>query len=121
MIIYDAAAVMALNMITDFGQTITLRNITPGTYDPATGTQPPELIQEQPASGILLDYKGFDLQPGTLIQQGDKKLKVPAKGLEWSPTLQTKAIIQDETWSVVNVKEINPAGVAILYELQVRS
>ena len=118
---YGDVAMVALDMIAQFGQRITLRNITPGAYDPSTGTQAPDIITEQPAVAMLVEYKGFEFQTGTLIQQGDKKLKVPALGLEWPPDMKTKAIIADKAWSVVNVKAINPAGVPILYELQVRT
>jgi hypothetical protein len=38
------------------------------------------------------------------------------------PDLLNKVIVQGRTWSIVPpLKEINPAGTPILYELQVRS
>jgi hypothetical protein len=122
MAFYDEMAVMALEMITEFGQPVTIRVITVGEYDPDTGTAPPDIITEQTAQGILLDFTGQEFQSNSLIKQGDKKLKIAAQGLAWVPDLLNKVIVQGRTWSIVPpLKEINPAGTPILYELQVRS
>ena len=122
MAFYDEMAVMALEMITEFGQPVTIRSITVGDYDPDTGSAPPDTITEQTARGILLDFTGQEFQNNSLIKQGDKKLKIAAQGLAWVPDLLNKVIAQGRTWSIVPpLKEINPAGTPILYELQVRS
>jgi hypothetical protein len=122
MAFYDEMAVMALEMITEFGRPVTIRAITVGEYDPETGTAPPDTITDQTAQGILLDFTGQEFQNNSLIKQGDKKLKIAAQGLEWAPDLLNKIIVQGRTWSIVPpLKEINPAGTPILYELQVRS
>ena len=122
MAFYDEMAAMALEMITEFGQPVTIRAITVGEYDPDTGTAPPDTVTEQTAHGILLDFTGQEFQNNSLIKQGDKKLKIAAKALAWAPDLLNKVIVQGRTWSIVPpLKEINPAGTPILYELQVRS
>ncbi|MFW9088185.1 hypothetical protein ACOI7N_27065 [Pseudomonas sp. P2758] len=122
MAFYDEMAVMALEMITEFGQPVIIRETTVGEYDPDAGTAPPDTTKEQTAQGILLDFTGQEFQNNSLIKQGDKKLKIAAQGLEWVPDLLNKVIIQGRTWSIVPpLKEINPAGTPILYELQVRS
>ena len=122
MAFYDEMAALALEMITEFGQPVTIRAITVGEYDPDTGTAPPDTVTEQTAQGILLDYTGQEFQNNSLIKQGDKKLKIAAKSLAWAPDLLNKVIVQGRIWSIVPpLKEINPAGTPILYELQVRS
>ncbi|MFJ2381578.1 hypothetical protein K1T36_11345 [Pseudomonas protegens] len=119
---YDEMAMMALEMITEFGQPVTIRDIKPGEYDPDTDSAGPDTIIEQTAQGILLDFTGLEFQNNSLIKQGDKKHKVAAQGLAWAPDLLNKVVIQDRTWSIIPpLKEINPAGTPILYELQVRS
>ncbi|WP_130905302.1 hypothetical protein [Pseudomonas sp. Sample_22] len=119
---YDEMAATTLDLITEFGQPVVIRAITVGEYDPETGTAPPDTITEQTAQGILLDFTGQEFQNNSLIKQGDKKLKIAAQGLEWAPDLLNKIIVQGRTWSIVPpLKEINPAGAPILYELQVRS
>jgi hypothetical protein len=122
MAFYDEMAVMALEMITEFGQPVIIRAITAGEYDPETGTAGPGTVVEQTAQGILLEFTGQEFQNNSLIKQGDKKLKIAAQGLAWVPDLLNKVIVQGRTWSIVPpLKEINPAGTPILYELQVRS
>lgn len=122
MAFYDEMAALALEMITEFGQPVTIRATTVGEYDPDTGTVPPDTITDQAAQGILLDFTGQEFQNNSLIRQGDKKLKIAAKGLAWAPTLLNKVIVQGRTWSIIPpMKEVNPAGTPILYELQVRS
>lgn len=122
MAFYEEMAVTALEMITAFGQTVIIRDIKPGEYHPETGSAGTGTITEQTAQGILLDFTGLEFQNNSLIKQGDKKLKVAAQGLEWVPDLLNKVVIHGRTWSIVPpLKEINPAGTPILYELQVRS
>lgn len=122
MAFYEEMAVTALEMITEFGQAVTIRDIKPGEYDPDTDSAGPDTIIEQTAQGILLDFTGLEFQNNSLIKQGDKKLKIAAQGLEWAPDLLNKVVIQGRIWTIIPpLKEINPAGTPILYELQVRS
>lgn len=119
---YDEMAVMALEMITEFGQPVTISKTEPGEYDPDIGGEAPGVTVEQIAQGILLDFTGLEFQNNSLIRQGDKKLKIAAKGLAWVPGLLDRVVAQGRTWSIVPpLKEVNPAGTPILYELQVRS
>lgn len=122
MAFYNEMAVMALELITEFGQPLTLRDTIKGVYDPATGKTGPDTVSERTTQGILLDFTGQEFQTNSLIKVGDKKLKIAASGLSSPPTLLSKAVIQGKTWSIVPpLKEINPAGTPLLYELQVRS
>ncbi|MDF3134511.1 hypothetical protein [Pseudomonas extremaustralis] len=119
---YDEMAVMALEMITEFGQPVTISKTEPGEYDPETGGEAHGATVEQIAKGILLDFTGQEFQNNSLIKQGDKKLKIAAQGLAWVPGLLDKVVVQGRTWAIVPpLKEVNPAGTPILYELQVRS
>ncbi|MDB5995261.1 MAG: hypothetical protein JWP42_2397 [Pseudomonas sp.] len=122
MALYDEMAVMALDLITEFGQQVTIQDIQTGEYDPDTGTTGPDIVTERPALGILLDFTGQEFQNNSLIKQGDKKLKIAAQGLTPAPDLLSKVVVQGSTWSIIPpLKEINPAGTPLLYELQVRS
>jgi hypothetical protein len=122
MAFYDEMAVMALDLITEFGQPVTLRDTVKGVYNPSTGKTGPDTVTERTAQGILLDFTGQEFQTNSLIKVGDKKLKIAASGLAAPPTLLSKAVIQGKTWSIIPpLKEINPAGTPLLYELQVRS
>ena len=122
MAFYDEMAVMALDMIAEFGQPVTISKTEPGEYDPETGGDSAGATIEQTGQGILRDFTGLEFQNNSLIKQGDKKLKIAAQGLEWVPGLLDKVVVQGRTWSIVPpLKEVNPAGTPILYELAVRS
>lgn len=120
---YDRMASTALRLIERFGQTVTLRDIVPGEYDPVTGAQTPDVEANQPAQAILQDYalqqSGMSYADGTVIKQGDKKILVAAQGIT-QPQLTTTVIADGATWTIVNIKEINPAGTPLVYELQGR-
>ncbi|HEX8591748.1 MAG TPA: hypothetical protein VF682_00470 [Pseudomonas sp.] len=122
MAFYDEMAVMAFQLITEFGQPVTIRDTVKGVYDPARGKTGLDTVTERTAQGILQDFTGQEFQTNTLIKVGDKKLKIAASGLSAPPTLLSKVIVQNKTWSIIPpLKEINPAGTPLLYELQVRS
>jgi hypothetical protein len=117
---YERMAETALRLIRQYGQAVTLREITPGSYDPSTGETSPDTATEASTSGVLIEYTGQERQANSLIQQGDKKLMVPAKALA-QPSLNSKVIIQGEVWTIVPpLKVMNPAGTPLVYELQVR-
>jgi len=120
---YDRMSATALNLIASFGQTITLRDTVPGEYDPVTGGSTPDVEVDQPAQAILQDYAlqqaGMSYAEDTVIRQGDKKILVAAQGIT-PPTLTTTVIADGATWTIVNIKEINPAGTPLVYEIQGR-
>ncbi|APC18174.1 hypothetical protein BLL42_21505 [Pseudomonas frederiksbergensis] len=119
---YNRMAATALRLIAQFGQPVTIRDITKGAYDPSTSKTRPDSVVERTAQGIMLDFTGQEFQTNSLIKVGDKKLKIAASGLTSPPTLLSKVVAQGRTWTIVPpLKEINPAGTPILYELQVRS
>ncbi|WP_312381618.1 hypothetical protein [Stutzerimonas balearica] len=129
---YDRMASTALRLIERFGQTVTLRDTVPGEYDPVDGSQTPDVEVDQPAQAILQDYalqqSGMSYAEGTVIKQGDKKILVAAMTNDANgqpvqltpPTLTTIVIADGATWTIVNIKEINPAGTPLVYELQGR-
>jgi len=120
---YDRMAATALRLIEQFGQEITMRDTVPGEYDPVTGGSTPDVEVDQPAQAILQDYalqqSGMTYAEGTVIKQGDKKILVAAQGLT-PPQLTTTVIAGGATWTIVNIKEINPAGTPLVYEIQGR-
>lgn len=120
MAFYDRMAETALRLISQYGQTMTLREVTPGAYDPGTGETSADSVTESSVSGVLIEYTGQERQNNSLIQQGDKKVMLPAKALA-QPSLNSKVIIQSEVWTIVPpLKVMNPAGTPLVYELQVR-
>ena len=121
---YDRMAATALRLIERFGLTATLSEVTPGEYDPVTGVETGGATLTQTGQLILLDYTaqeaGIINAAGSLVQQGDKKIMLAAKGLEWPPTMTTTVLADGLTWTIINIKTTNPAGTPLLYELHGR-
>ena len=124
---YDRMAATALRLIERFGQTATLSDTPeadPDDYDPVTGVGPVIVPVTQPGQAILLDYTtqeaGIINAAGSLVQQGDKKIMLAAKGLAWVPTMTTTILVDGLTWTIINIKSTNPAGTPLVYELHGR-
>ena len=124
---YDRMAATALRLIERFGQTATLSDTPepdPDDYDPVTGMGAAIMPVTQPGQVILLDYTmqeaGIINAAGSLVQQGDKKIMLAAKGLAWAPTMTTTILADGLTWTIINIKTTNPAGTPLLYELHGR-
>jgi hypothetical protein len=121
---YDRMAATAWRLIERFGQAATLSEVTAGEYDPVTGIDSEPVTLTQPGQVILLDYTvqeaGIINAAGSLVQQGDKKIMLAAKGLAWPPTMTTTIFVDGLTWTIVNIKSTNPAGTPLVYELHGR-
>ncbi len=124
MTFYSNLAATAARLIADKGSPVTLRRPDQGTYDPVTGETTAGAATDYNVRGLLLDYKligsGVKYADGTEIRQDDKRMLLAAEGLAITPAPSDRAIVGAETYQVVNIKQINPAGTPVLYELQVR-
>jgi hypothetical protein len=115
---YSKSAASALKLLTKFGQNVTRRAYTIGTYDPSTGLVT-NTYADTTRKGVLLDFAaGQTLERGTLIQNGDKRLYVDSSATI-SP--QDHFIVNTIEYTIVSIGEINPAGTSILYDLHLRT
>ena len=121
---YDEMADVALELIAEFGQAGTLTSVTEGEYDPVTGFGTDPVTLTQTGQLVLLDYTaqeaGIINAAGSLVQQGDKKIMLAAKGLDWEPTMTTTIDAGGFTWAITGIKATNPAGTPLLYEIHGR-
>lgn len=113
---YAATAATATRLLQRFGASATLKRVTPGEYDPATGTTPNATTTELATTAAVFAYDQKYID-GSLILQGDQRAYMtpavmPKQGdlLAW----------QGRDWSIVAVKPISPAGVPVVYEAQLR-
>ena len=111
----QSGAARAFSAIADLLTAVTYRHITPGTYDPAAGTQTPT-VTTQSVSVLLLDYSAREIDRQA-IQPGDQKVLCPQSYLSPAPTLLDEMVVGTDTWAVVRVEK-DPAGAT--WELQVR-
>lgn len=117
---YNALKNTARNLLASFGQPMTLTKYLVGTYDPTTG-QNSSTISTTTDIGVILPYQymngGDQSSAGSLIKEGDQQVLIQ---LSVAPTPADKLTVGSVTYDITNVKAIEPAGINVLYELQVR-
>lgn len=115
---YDVAAATALRLLTNFGTDFTLTRTALAAgddpFDPGTETDTAYTVK-----GVLLDYDDRAMD-GTIIRVGDRRAYIAASGLAVTPRIGDALTAVSEVYSVVNAKPLNPAGTAVVHELQVR-
>lgn len=111
---YANSSKTAKRIIAKFGQNITL---TKETYNFDTGV----LISSVAtiSKGVMLPYPNSAYSAaGGLIQIGDNQIFI---NINVEPKPTDKIQVGFKSYSVVSVRAIEPAGINILYELQVRN
>ena len=124
MTFYGDMAATSAELLTEFGQAVTLTESTPGAYNTATGEPAAPDVTNQSAVGVVRDYSSRSID-GTLIQVGDRLLivgpKTTAGAVLAEPTVESGVTLADETvWTVKRVETVKPAGVVLAYRLQLR-
>ncbi len=115
---YAKTAATSLKLLTKFGQNVTRRTFTAGSYDPATGAVS-NATADTTRKGVLLDFGSAQTnERGTLIQSGDKRLLMDAQG---AALMTDHYIIGAIEYTVVSIGEISPAGTVTLYDLHIRT
>lgn len=112
---YAATAATASRLLARFGAACTLKRVSGTAYDPATGTNVPTYTDVPTTAAVFAyDQKYID---GTLIRQGDH-LAYCAPAV--APTQGDRLVWNGATLEVVAVKPVSPAGVPVLFEVQLR-
>lgn len=118
----------AADMLAEFGQAVTLTRITPGTYDPATGTSTPT-TSTQAGKGVILPLgtmmRRAMMANGDNIIEGDQELFLSAltatNGVLTVPHVNdTVTDSAGAVWTITAIDPLSPAGVAILFDCIVR-
>lgn len=119
---YTELAGTVREVLREFGAAGTLSRETPGGYDPETGSTEDSVSSSADVVAAMFDFEdkmaGTQFAPGSLIEEGDKRVyaDVPTG---FTPTPGDALTWGDGTYYVKAVKEIAPARVAVMYELQV--
>lgn len=118
---YAKTAATADRLIKRFGKTATLRRTLadPSTYNPATGVVAQPVETQTTCSAVVIPY-GDKLIDGTLIRQGDKQAFVAVVNVS-EPKAGDFLLWEGVSYTVMNSKTLAPAGVNVIYELQVRT
>jgi len=121
---YTRLQATANRLLKGKGQSLTLTKITAGTYNPATGGFTGAGTSTQTAYGAIFDY-GTKQIDGTLIKAGDKQLLLSAFKTDGTaltaPVLGDTVTIGGVTYTLVEpLKEVNPAGTVVLFDVNLR-
>ena len=118
---YSASQATATWLLTKFGRNVTRHSYTVGAYDPATGSSTATSTDSTRIAAVL-DYSdqsrsGERYVRGNLVIASDKKLLLDGTG---PAAVTDEYTVGSERYSVVSVKEINPAGTSVMYEIHAR-
>jgi hypothetical protein len=108
---------VASKLMAKFGGVATLRRVTPGVYNPTTGTVS-ESTSDTALRGVLEDVSLREVND--LIQAGDKRLTIAAADTDAPPTTADRVIIAGRSLQVIEVRTIEQDNTAITYELILR-
>jgi len=117
--IYTSAAATAKRLLSKFGAPAWLHHPDGGSgiYDPNTGTVT-AATTAYPCTAAVLNYSAKDID-GTLVLAGDAKVLI-APDVGQAPEANDKIVTADRQMTVVRCSPVAPAGVVVLYEVQVR-
>ena len=105
----------AQRLITKYGNTMTLKSVTKGTYDPATGTTGADTIIETPIKGTFEQFSSDEIKGDIL--QGDIKVLV---ALDFVPDTKSKLVFNSVSYSIIDISPTIAQDTTIMYQLQVR-
>ena len=110
-------AITANKLLIKFGQSVTLTRLASAAYDPATSSA---TITEttQTGRGAIFDYGNHAIN-GTQILTGDKQLYLSAIGIV-PPLVGDKVTVNSSVYTLVDIKQLSPAGELVLCECQLR-
>lgn len=109
---------VASKLMAKFGGTVTIRRVTPSTYNTTTGAIT-ETTADTSVRGVLEDVNLREVNE--LIQAGDKRLTIAAADVTNAPTTTDRVLIGGISHQVIRVQTIEQDNTAITYELILRA
>lgn len=109
---------VASKLMGKFGGVATIRTVTPGIYNPTTGTVN-ETTSDAAMRGVLEDVNLSEIND--LIQATDKRLLIAAADVSAAPTTADEVLITGTTYQVIRVTTIEQDNTPITYELILRA
>lgn len=122
MTFYANMATVATNLITQFGQTMTIREPSGETFNMVTGPSGASSPVDHSVVGIVKDFPS-KLVDNERILMGDKQVVLSAtdtSGAAFVPEPDFQVLIAGEEWSIVGIDTKDPAGTDLVHILHVR-
>jgi len=103
------------------GQAVVLKHTVVGEYVPGSGVE--TTVSTQYGTGAVVDWENQAID-GTIIRQGDRRLLLSALNTAGAaltaPAIEDTATVGGVTYTITQVKQTNPAGTVVLYDLNLR-
>ena len=104
-------------ILAEFGQDCIIHRATAPVVDPVSGEVTPGGSQDIPVIGVITDYAD-KLIDGTNIKRGDRLVYIravtePKQG-------DVFILASGQQWAMVDFDAVDPAGLALVYALQLR-
>ena len=109
---------VASKLMAKFGGVATIRRVTLGAYNTATGTAS-ETTADTAVRGVLEDVSVREVND--LIQSGDKRLTIAAADVTTAPVTADRVLIGGVTHQIIRVTTIEQDNTAITHELILRA
>jgi GTP cyclohydrolase III len=108
----------ASKLMAKFGGLVTIRRITPGSYNATAGTIS-EAAADATIRGVLQDVNRREVNE--LVQASDKRLIIAAADISAAPTTTDKVLINAVVHQIIKIATIEQDNLPITYELILRA
>ena len=109
---------VAGKVINKFGADVTIRYVSAGAYNTATGTVT-ETTSDTSIKGVIEGISSTEVDE--LIKTADKRLTVAAEDLATVPAPKDRVVISSVEYQIITVNTVEQESTAITYELILRA
>ena len=121
MAFYDRMQKTSDRLLVSKGQSVVLKHTVVGEYVPGSGVETSTTTQY--GTGAVTEWENQAID-GTIIRQGDRRLLLSALNTAGAaltaPAIEDTATVGGVTYTITQVKQTNPAGTVVLYDLNLR-
>ena len=100
------------------GTSVTVRRVTPGSYDASTGVIS-ETTADTTVKAVLQDIN--DREVNDLVQAADLKCTVAADALAYTPTTKDRVVIDSKVHQIVRIRTYRSGASIFSFELYLRT
>lgn len=115
MSLYAALAKATLEMIAEFGRSVTIKRDNKGVFDPLTSTFIGASNTETIVRAVVTGYRIHEID-GEIIKRGDKKVLFDSS----ADIRKGDLLIDGDTFTILDIEEINPGDTKLLFKAQAR-
>jgi hypothetical protein len=113
----DELGPLAVELLDEYGKTVSLIRVVVGTYDPTTSAST-KTETTSTLKALVEDFKPYAFANGLAVV-GDKKLTVAAFGLT-IPNMGDGVVIDSARYAIIGIESVNSGDNAALYILHGR-